>query len=493
MEENEIMIKRKGLRVENILAIFIILCPILDMLSFLYRNKFNTTTSPSTLLRPIIPMCVMIYIFFRDKKKIEMVVSSVLYGIYALIHLYIFKTCITQSSFGTITHELQYVVNYTYMIMNLFLYVVVFKRIYTRELKMCVLISNAIYIISIFISILTKTSSHTYMIEQMGYKGWFESGNSLSAILTLSMFILLPMLKDKKFRIPVSVVLILEGIFLTTLIGTRVGLYGTILVVMFYIITEIFVAIKNKLKINKLIIGLGIAGIGVIVGGLSIFGSQTMIRRNHIQEAVSQIVDDENQEISPVTGDILKIKKEIDSGTLSSSYMTEANKKSIIEMYNFAQKHEIKNTDSRMQQLIYNTYLVKNQADPILILFGNGFVAQYRELVMEMEIPAMLFNFGIFGFLLYFIPFLAIAVYGLITAIKNLKIIDTQYIMYLGGVWYTFALSTLSGYTFFNSSNMMIIVVINALLLNKVAQVKNKERIIAIEKSKQKLEKIKMG
>lgn len=493
MEENELMIKRKGLRVENILSIFIILCPILDILSFIYRNKFDTHISPSTLLRPIIPMCVMIYIFFRDKKKIEIIITSIIYGIYALIHLYVFKGCLTQSSFGTTTHELQYLVNYTYMIMNLFLYVVVFKRIYTRELKISLLVSNAIYIISIFISILTKTSSHTYMIEQMGYKGWFESGNSLSAILTLSMFVLLPMLKDNKLRYPVIGVLLLEGIFLTTLIGTRVGLYGFILVVLFYIFTEIFVALKNKNKINKKIIIIGIVGIAMILGVLLIFGSATTQRREHLKEAVSQIVDEEKEEIASVTGDILEIKKKIENGTLNRSYMTEANQKSILELYNYAEKHGIKNTDSRMQQLIYNMYLVKNQANPIYILFGNGFVAQYRELVMEMEIPAMLFNFGIFGFILYFIPFFTIAVYGVIVGIRNIRIIDVQYIMYLGGAWYTFALSTLSGYTFFNSSNMMVVIIINSLLINKIIQVKNRERIIGIEKSRERLEKIKMG
>ena len=89
-----------------------------------------------------------------------------------------------------------------------------------------------------------------------------------------------------------------------------------------------------------------------------------------------------------------------------------------------------------------------------------------------MEIPAFLFNFGILGFTLYFVPFLAIFVYGAYIAIKNIRKVDDEYLMFLLGSGFTFALSFFSGYTFFNSSSMMIIVVLNALLVNKMYDLK---------------------
>ena len=46
--------------------------------------------------------------------------------------------------------------------------------------------------------------------------------------------------------------------------------------------------------------------------------------------------------------------------------------------------------------------------------------------------------------------------------------IDTEYIMLLFTVILTYILSTLSGYTFFNSSCMIIIIVANVLLENKM-------------------------
>ena len=50
---------------ENILCLFIIVCTILDVASFLFRNYFNTSISISTFQRPIIPIIAIIYIFFK--------------------------------------------------------------------------------------------------------------------------------------------------------------------------------------------------------------------------------------------------------------------------------------------------------------------------------------------------------------------------------------------------------------------------------------------
>ena len=101
--------------------------------------------------------------------------------------------------------------------------------------------------------------------------------------------------------------------------------------------------------------------------------------------------------------------------------MSESQKQSILDLYNTANKLNVTNNDQRMQQLIYNIALVKNQKNLGLIIFGNGYMANFRELVLEMEIPAFLFNFGILGFTLYFVPFLAIFVYGAYIAIKNIR------------------------------------------------------------------------
>ena len=462
------------INIENILCFFIIICPILDMLSFIFRNVFNTKISPSTIIRPIIPIVVMIYLFFKKDKKFKTYtfLGFVLFGIYAIVHLYLFTKVKTGSSYSGIVHEAQYIVNYSFMILNLFLFIYVFKDKNTNKLKSSILFAACIYVGSIYLSLITHTSSYTYLEEQMGYKGWFESGNSVGAILILTMFIYINYIKDKKYRKVVIPLLVSLGLFLMFLIGTRVGLLGFILVMSLYIIVEIFYSLLHNKKINKKIVGIGGSIIVIISIGVVIFGSTTLERRKHLKDIESDILDENQLGNSHITGDLLEIKNKIDKEELEEGFMDEAQKKSIIDLYNTANSMNISNNDQRMQQLIYNIALIKNQNNLGLILFGNGYVANFRELILEMEIPAFLLNFGLIGFTLYFIPFLSIFVYGLWTGIKNIKKIDDEYIIYELASGFTFALSFFSGYTFFNSSSMIIIVVINTLLINKIYKMK---------------------
>ena len=204
---------KEKITIENILCLLIIICPILDMASFIFRNVYNTSISPSTFLRPIIPICAIMYIFIKKPIKLKLLIAATIYGIYAIIHLMLFSLVKTGSSYSGLIHELQYLVNYSFMILNLFIYMYIFKNENCKKLKKSVIIAITIYITSIFISILTKTSSSTY-IEKMGYKGWFESGNSISSILILSMFIILNLVKDKKYKYwIIAVTVLVRNIF----------------------------------------------------------------------------------------------------------------------------------------------------------------------------------------------------------------------------------------------------------------------------------------
>lgn len=462
--------------IENLLCLFIILCPVLDMISFLFRNVFATNFSPSTFARPVIPVLIMMYLFFKKDKsfKIKTIVVAIVYILYAIIHLFLFSKVKTLSSYSNEMHEAQYLVNYSFMILNLFLYVYIFKNKNTKKLRKSVLIASAIYIASIFISIITKTSSNTYLEEKMGFKGWFESGNSICAILLISMFAYMPLIKEKKYRILTAIILLLVGYFLTMLVGTRVGLFGFVIVLGIYIASEVFQGLLKNGKINKKVLTIGLVAIATVVGVVAIFGSSTFQRRKHLQDIEQNIVDESKNEQSHITGDLLNIKQKIDNGTLEEGYMSQTQKQSIIDLYNTANQWNVKNNDQRMQQLIYNVCLVKNQASPILILFGNGYMANFRELIFEMEVPAILINFGIIGFILYLLPFLAVLFYALFKGIKVFKKYDDEYARLFLGCGFAFALSFFSGYTFFNQSSALMIVVLNSLLINKI--VKNKEK-----------------
>ena len=60
---------KQKITIENALCLFIIICPLLDMASFIFRNAFNTNFSPSTFIRPIITIVVALIIFVKCKFK----------------------------------------------------------------------------------------------------------------------------------------------------------------------------------------------------------------------------------------------------------------------------------------------------------------------------------------------------------------------------------------------------------------------------------------
>lgn len=486
MEDNIKKEKKFNLKniitIENLLCFLIIICPILDAASFLFRNYFNTNISISTFIRPIIPIIAICYIFFKDKLKPHILMAGGTYFIYAICHLYIFYKKSTGCAYGSITQEIQYLVNYTFMIMNLFIYIYFFvyknreKELKNEDgtkiinkLKLSVLISFTVYIVLMYISLITGTSSYTYSEVQIGYKGWFESGNSIGTIMLLEMFIILPNLgKNNKtgIRIWTFMTVVLAGAYLCTLLGTRTGLFGFIIVILMYCIICIINSLIKNSKLNKkalpaFLLALVVIGIAVIA-----FGSKTIERRKDLQERENQIIDTMTGKTAHVTGDIVDIVKKIKNNEIDEGYMPESMQKTYLELYDIANEKQIQNTNMRALQFIYHSRLIKNQDSIPMLLFGNGYMAHFYEMIFEMEVPAFLYNFGVIGFFLYFMPFLAIAMYGTYMAVKKIKNMNIEFMMSTLGLWFAIFISFLSGYTFFNSSSMMIIITLATLIFN---------------------------
>lgn len=331
-----VMEKIKKIKIEYVLCFFIIICPILDIASFIFRNYFETTISISTFLRPLIPTILAIYIFIKANKKHKKILLSIasIYIIYGIIHLFVAKSFQTGCSYGGTKEEMQYVMNFSFLIVNLVVFLYTYSNIKWRKknleykteiekLRIAIFIMSSIYILSIYIAILTKTSSYTYEEVKIGYKGWIESGNSLSAILCISIFTILPLIKEKKYTIPVVIIISLIAIYLVALIGTRTGLLGFFLAVAVFITIEVIFS-KNKVAIAGFII----LAIAVIVVGL--VGSSTLKRRSQINEAQYTIIDEATGEVRTYDRRYAKNKKPNISRNIRRRIHVRSTKKSSI-------------------------------------------------------------------------------------------------------------------------------------------------------------------
>lgn len=74
---------KEKLTLENLMCLFVIFCPLLDIISFLFRSYFDTSISPTTLLRPLIPCIVFVIFIFNEKNKGKKILAGLAYLIYS--------------------------------------------------------------------------------------------------------------------------------------------------------------------------------------------------------------------------------------------------------------------------------------------------------------------------------------------------------------------------------------------------------------------------
>lgn len=460
---------------EKLLYIFIILNPIFDILSGkFYIGSFSITM----FLRPILPLCLLLYIFLKDKdERKKLFILGLIYSLYALIHLYLYNKNITPFAYGNTLYEASYLINYTYLIFTCYLFIYVFKKVSNYDgLYKSLFIHNLIYIISIYISIALGISNNTYT-EGIGYIGLFNTGGAVGSILVLSLLLLLPKIFENKKNLFIKILyLISTYVYLVFILGTRVGLFGAVITTILFIGATILVTIIKKVKLNVKVIT--ISALVLIIFGviLYIFGSYTIERRKMLEDLKGKNPVDETAETIYMAYDLILLKENIDKKNMTEDFMTKEQIDAIYELDKYTKDNKYNNTNLRGQQLLYHTFLYKNQKDISIKFFGNGYLNNIGMLTLEMETIALFYNFGIIGFILYFIPFFILLIYGIIFGIKNIKKIDINYLMILSASLLSIGISFYSGHTYFNSSVMIIIMIINTLLIMEINKIRSEKK-----------------
>ena len=467
---------KKMFNKEKFLYLFILISPILDICSSIFNfGKYSI----SLFIRPIIPLIVLIYIFIRDKHvRKYLLFSGIVYLGYSVIHLYLFSGLVTSFSYGNVIYEASYLANYSFLIFTLLAFIYVFRNGNTEKLKLCFLIYISFYIISIYLAIITKTSFYTYL-EGFGYRGWFNTGGAVSSILICSLFILFPYLFENKKHLIFKIILLsLIIIYLVLLVGTRTGLFGAVIALVCYFVFQIFIYIFKNKKLNKKMIIIFLSSFVVLALILVLVGSNTIERRKHLDGLNGEIpvgVIDSNNETIYMAYDLVKLKRQIDNNEISNDFMLVEQKNAIIRLDAYSKSKKLPSTDLRRQQLIYHHYLYHEQKNFLLKLFGNGYLTNMGMLTLEMEIIASFYNFGIIGLILFFGPFFAIFLYGTYTAFKSFSKLNLEYLMLLAGCFMSYIISILAGHTYFNSSVMIVIILLHTLLFIKSVNMKGED------------------
>lgn len=541
----------------KIMYLYILISPILDTLSYMYRKYTNNIegSSPSTYIKPIIPLVISLIILYKAKikEKILLIAFASIYLIYIVFHILTYKSINTVFEHQPIITEIRMCINFSLLILNIYIFNRVFlnlennkekenkntknneeqnilknSNLNIKRLKESIVLTGFIHLILIYVSIIFKVSPTTYN-EGMGLKGFFESGNSLSAILLFSLGINLLLIREeeKRYKKLIYILIsILNIVFLTMFLGTRTGFFGSILLVFTYLfslmVEKILKYIKNKkykkifenndensikliIKNSKKILS---KSIKIIVGSLLLILTLILLlfnlnvlklnslssikkirfiqRRSHLASEEIRLREERKSLNLPkgplgIVKEYIRIKEDNKNKNFDEYTREE---KIITKFIDYIEKYDENSTDLRRLQEIYAKIefeidLKDNNYMPII--FGNSNTKKQGEVVLEKELLAFWYNYGIIGTILFVLPIVIILIRSIIFGLKNILIIDSEYLMYNFIILFALTLSYLMGYVLFNITSGIILSVIITLLnykINtlKVSKIKNEER-----------------
>lgn len=541
----------------KIMYLYILISPILDTLSYMYRKYTNNIegSSPSTYIKPIIPLVISLIILYKAKikEKILLIAFASIYLIYIVFHILTYKSINTVFEHQPIITEIRMCINFSLLILNIYIFNRVFlnlennkekenkniknneeqnilknSNVNIKRLKESIVLTGLIHLILIYVSIIFKVSPTTYN-EGMGLKGFFESGNSLSAILLFSLGVNLLLIREeeKRYKKLIYILIsILNIVFLAMFLGTRTGFFGSILLVFTYLFSlivekilkymknkkykkifenndenSIKLIIKNSKKIQsksiKIIVGslLLILTLILILFNLNILKLNSLSsikkirfiqRRSHLASEEIRLREERKSLNLPkgplgIVKEYIRIKEDNKNKNFDEYTREE---KIITKFIDYIEKYDENSTDLRRLQEIYAKIefeidLKDNNYMPII--FGNSNTKKQGEVVLEKELLAFWYNYGIIGTILFVLPIVIILIRSIIFGLKNILIIDSEYLMYNFIILFALTLSYLMGYVLFNITSGIILSVIITLLnykINtlKVSKIKNEER-----------------
>ncbi len=258
----------------KIITIFMILQPLVDVMTYFMKVNLNFILTFGMIIRIIFFVYMLIYLIFFDKFKKS---NNYIYiGIVFIVFLSnIILNYYTKGSYNFLS-EIKNIIKICYFPFSLLFFVKYNKNNDKEKLSIDILSINIILIsLVLLISKFTGTQFCSYSntigcID--GSSGWFYSANELSMILVLLFPICLYKFIKSKFSFFDSIVLIL-AIYSILEIGTKsayIGLISTLVVYLFLQLIKLIKHLdKDKLK-NICAVSLVILMIFIITPGSSV-------------------------------------------------------------------------------------------------------------------------------------------------------------------------------------------------------------------------------
>lgn len=403
------MEKLKGkLTIPNLIIAFIILQPIIDIITCLSIKYLDTTITIGIIIRTAFMIFITLLGFIKADKKYK-IGMRIYYGALLLYMAGFMINSYMKNGTDLILLQIKGLIKSFYLPIILVALIPVFKAYKIKVDKKIFNIVLMICVLTIIICDITGIGVPTYKEEnKVGTMGFFYSANEISAILCLLSPFLASKLLDEKLKFE-NIIFMLLYVYTVFRLGTKVPYFGLIILIVSIIFACIVYGIIQKKK--YLYKRAGILFVCLIC--IYLVTGITPVGKNLIT----------------MYGDIFLItEKRIEAKTAQQQPETEVQPQTqpqLLEMKEFESFEELtsKSVSGRADYLKTNkeTFLNGNLLDKML---GIGFVENKDGEIQELKLTEMdyfdiLFSNGILGTILFAVPMLIFAFMFIKYSIQN--------------------------------------------------------------------------
>ncbi|EOO13174.1 MULTISPECIES: O-antigen ligase family protein [Bacillus cereus group] len=450
-------------RFEHFLLFFIILQPVLDLLTSLSIVLLKSNATVGILVRFLIMAVGGIYILIQAKEKenrkflIYLILLAVVLGI-GFINNKLVKNPIV------LGEEVKFVAKALYIYIMLGSYILALKSLKKKvnisdkvrnSIVYSTLIINAIMVISIS----TSTDFGSYQWMKVGSRGWFYAGNELGSILAIifPIVVLYSIQKTKSVKHVLYWIPSLLMIYSLIQVGTKVGMGSigaTLAAAIGIIVLQLLFDRRNPNK-RSLVLN-GLIAIFLLAGVVGTFEmtplAQNMgIHNNYLSE---QNVAQQGQKEKEIKEKIKKEEKQHKVEKPEEKAKVEAEVKKELEK---EQKKE------NQENLIFSGRQVYEErhkqffkeAPTSQKLLGMGYAGNFKyneqkepdPKLIEMDFHDWFYDFGIIGFALMMIPFIYYGVRILLAFVTRFKeIFNVKYGMITASLVLALGIAYIAGH-----------------------------------------------
>lgn len=368
----------------KIFLFFILLQPLLDLLTGLSLRLTETQLSISLIVRALFLLLAGVYLFFvkghPGQKKYMLYFT--LFAVFLLINIGINYF---EKPLFYIASEIKFIFKTIYFVFMLFLYWTIFRAVKEKgmngALKLFAL-AVTIYGVIFFIAGITNTAFQSYTYQKLGHVGWFYASNEIGVILAMGLPIVLFMaLKASNFYW-ISVFLVVYSLFS---IGTKVGYLSIIFTLFLALVFVIKDYLSGKRRNNKDFSVYKIMVLLLFFAGSVLYTPFAPIAQNmdiHLSILETKKFEDIGKKEKEEESKQKKEDKELDSEEISE--LVYSGRTGFLEMY----------------KEFYDKAPLSQK------IFGMGYGGNFtkKPKLIEMDFHDIFYSFGIIGFLIYIFP-----------------------------------------------------------------------------------------